>query len=91
VGEVTNVQKAGMLGKGGELNMRLDYLKVGTARIHLRGTKGGEGKSGTGGAIALSLLVSPLFLLLKGKEIKVTKGTPLHAYVSDDISLPPAM
>jgi hypothetical protein len=91
VGEVTNVQKAGMLGKGGELNMRLDYLKVGTAKIHLRGTKGGEGKSGTGGAIALSLLVSPLFLLLKGKEIKVTKGTPLHAYVSDDISLPPAM
>jgi hypothetical protein len=91
VGEITNAQKAGMLGKAGELNMRLDYLKVGTAKVHLRGTKGGEGKSGTGGAIALSLLVSPLFLLMKGKEIKVAKGAALHAYVSDDISLPQAM
>jgi hypothetical protein len=91
VGEVTNVQKAGMLGKAGELNMRLDYLKVGAAKVHLRGTKGGEGKSGTGGAIALSLLVSPLFLLLKGKEIKVAKGTALHAYVADDIGLLPVI
>ena len=91
VGEVTNAQKAGMLGKGGELNIRLDYLKAGAARVHLRGTKGGEGKSGTGGAIALSLLVSPLFLLLHGKQMKVTKGTALHAYVADDISLLPAI
>jgi hypothetical protein len=91
VGEVTNAQKAGMLGKGGELNIRLDHLKVGTAKVHLRGTKGGEGKSGTGGAIALSLLVSPLFLLLHGKQVKVAKGTALHAYVSDDISVLPAM
>ena len=91
VGEVTNAQKAGMLGKGGELNIRLDYLKVGPAKVHLRGTKGGEGKSGTGGAIALSLLVSPLFLLMHGKQITVTKGTPLHAYVADDINVEPAI
>jgi hypothetical protein len=91
VGEVTNAQKAGMLGKGGELNIRLDYLKVGSAKVHLRGTKGGEGKSGTGGAIALSLLVSPLFLLMHGKQITVTKGTPLHAYVADDINVEPAI
>jgi hypothetical protein len=91
VGEVTNAQKAGMLGKGGELNIRLDYLKVGASKVHLRGTKGGEGKSGTGGAIALSLLVSPLFLLMHGKQVKVAKGTALHAYVADDISLPPAV
>jgi hypothetical protein len=91
VGEITNAQKAGMLGKAGELNMRLDYLKAGTVKVHLRGTKGGEGKSGVGGAIALSLLVSPLFLLMKGKEIKVAKGTALHAYVAEDISVSPAM
>ena len=91
VGEITNAQKAGMLGKGGELNMRLDYLKAGPTKVHLRGTKGGEGKSGTGGAIALSLLVSPLFLLLKGKEIKVAKGTALHAYVAEDTTVTPAM
>ncbi|MGD0347657.1 MAG: hypothetical protein ABSA85_12915 [Terracidiphilus sp.] len=89
LGEVTNAQKSEMMGKGGELNIRLDYLKVGTARVHLRGTKGGEGNSGLGGAIALSMLVGVFGLLHHGKEIKVQRGTPLHAYVSEDISLPP--
>ena len=28
-GEVTNAKKAGMMGKAGELNVRLNYLKVG--------------------------------------------------------------
>lgn len=91
VGEVTNAQKSEMMGKGGELNIRLDYLKVENARIHLRGTKGGEGNSGLGGAIALSMLVGVFGLLHHGKEIKVQKGTPLHAYVSEDISLSPVI
>ena len=91
VGEVTNAQKSEMMGKGGELNIRLDYLKVGDTKVHLRGTKGGEGNSGLGGAIALTMLVGVFGLLHHGKEIKVQKGTALHAYVSDDVSLPPAM
>lgn len=90
VGEVTHAQRSEMMGKGGELNIRLDYLKAGAVRVHLRGTKGGEGNSGLGGAIALSMLVGVFGLLHKGKEVNVQKGTPLHAYVSDDISLPPA-
>jgi hypothetical protein len=91
VGEVTNAKKSEMMGKGGELNIRLNYLKVGNAKVHLRGTKGGEGNSGVGGAIALTLLVGVFGLLKHGKEVKVQKGTALHAYVSDDISLPPAI
>jgi hypothetical protein len=91
VGEVTNAKKSEMMGKGGELNIRLDYLKVGTTKVHLRGTKGGEGNSGVGGAIALTLLVGVFGLLKHGKEVNVQKGTALHAYASEDISLPPAM
>jgi len=91
IGEVTNAHKSEMMGKGGELNMRLDYLKVGNARVHLRGNKGGEGNSGVGGAIALTALVGIFGLLHHGKEIKVQKGTPLHAYIAEDISLPPVI
>lgn len=91
VGEVTNARKSEMMGKGGELNIRLNYLKVGASRVHLRGTKGGEGSSGVGGAIALTMLVGVFGLLHHGKEIKVQKGTALKAYVSEDISLPPAL
>jgi hypothetical protein len=91
VGEVTHAARSEMMGKGGELNIRLNYLKVGNARVHLRGTKGGEGNSGMGGAIALSMLVGVFGLLKHGKEIKVQKGTALHAYVAEDISLPPVI
>ena len=42
IGEVTNAKKAGMMGKAGELNIRLDYLKVGGTKVKLRGSKGKE-------------------------------------------------
>ncbi|MGD0731706.1 MAG: hypothetical protein ABR956_10610 [Terracidiphilus sp.] len=90
VGEVTNAKKSAMMGEGGELNIRLNFLKVGDAKVHLRGSKGKEGDSGLGGAIALTLLVGVFGLLHHGKDVKVQAGTALHAYVSDDISLPAA-
>jgi hypothetical protein len=88
-GEVTNAKKSGMMGKAGELNIRLNYLKVGTYKVHLRGTKGKEGESGTTGAIVLTVLFGPIGLIKHGKNIDIKKGSALHAYVSDDINLPP--
>ena len=91
VGEVSNAQKSEMLGKGGELNIKLDYLKVGTEKVHLRGTKGAGGKDSVGGTIGLMMLCVICGVLHHGKEVKVAKGTSLHAYVSEDISLSPAI
>ncbi|HUB18159.1 MAG TPA: hypothetical protein VL990_05965 [Acidobacteriaceae bacterium] len=90
VGEVTHAKRAGMMGKGGELNIRLDYVKVGDERVMLRGTKGREGDDKTGTAVALTVLFGPIGLIKHGKEIDIKQGTPLKAYVADDISLPPA-
>jgi hypothetical protein len=90
VGEVTNAKKAGMMGKGGELNVRLDYLKVGDTKVHLRGTKGKEGESGTGTAVALTVLFGPIGLIKHGKDIDIKQGTPLKVFVADDVTLPPA-
>lgn len=89
-GEVTNVKKSGMMGKAGELNVRLDYLKVGESKIKLRGTKGKEGESGTTGAIVLTVLFGPIGLIKHGKNIDIPEGAALKAYVADDISLPAA-
>jgi hypothetical protein len=91
VGEVTNAKKSGMMGKAGELNIRVDYLKVGEAKVHLRGTKGKEGQSGTTSAIVLTVLFGPIGLIKHGKNIEIKKGTALKVYVSDDISLPPTV
>jgi hypothetical protein len=89
LGEVTNAKKAGMLGKGGELNIRLNYLKAGDTRIRLRGNKGKEGESKQGTAIALTVLFGPVGLIKHGKNIDVKEGTPLTAYVDQDTTLPP--
>lgn len=88
VGEVSHAKRAGMMGKGGELNIRLDYLKVGDTRVMLRGTKGREGDDKTGTAVALTVLFGPIGLIKHGKEIDIKPGTPLKAYVADDVTLP---
>jgi hypothetical protein len=89
-GEVSNVQKSGMMGKAGQLNVRLNYLKVGNLRIKLRGTKDKEGQSGTTGAIVLTVLFGPIGLIKHGKNINIPQGAPLTAYISDDTPVPSA-
>jgi hypothetical protein len=55
-GEVTSAQKKGFMGQAGELNVRLEYLRVGDTRIRLRANKGGEGKGSVGATVALTVL-----------------------------------
>lgn len=89
VGEVTTVEKSGMLGKAGQLNIRLNYLKTGDDKIRLRGTKGKEGESGVTGTVVLTVLFGPIGLIKHGKNVEIKQGQPLHAFVADDILLPP--
>ena len=90
IGEVTNAKKAGMMGKAGELNIRMDYLKVGDVKVKLRGSKGKEGASGTTSAIVLTVLFGPIGLIKHGHNIDITKGQAIKVYVGDDASLVPA-
>ena len=84
LGYVTNSKRAGMFGKGAELNMRLDYVRVGDLKVKLRGLKAREGESKQGTAIALTVLLGPIGLFKKGKEIEIKEGTPIKAFVADD-------
>lgn len=89
-GTVSNAKKAGMMGKAGELNMRLEHLTVGDERVRLRGSKGKEGQGKEGTAVALTVLFGPIGLIKHGKNVEVKAGTPLLAYVDQDIILVPA-
>lgn len=91
VAVVSNAKKAGMVGKGGELNIQLQHLTVNGVRVRVRGTKGREGESKTGTAVALTVLFGPIGLLKHGKNVEVKAGTPLVAYVDEDTWLPPAI
>lgn len=89
VGEVTKASKSGMLGKAGDLNLRLDYLKSGDAKIRLRGTKGKEGESGVTSTVVLTVLFGPIGLIKHGKNVEIKEGQLLSAFVGDDILLLP--
>jgi hypothetical protein len=88
VGTITHVKKAGMMGKAGELNMRLQYLIVGDTRLKLRGTKGKEGQGKEGTAVALTVLFGPIGLIKHGKNVDIKEGTPLLAYTDENFDVP---
>jgi len=89
-GTITNAKKAGMLGKAGELNMRLEHLKAGSERVRLRGSKGKEGEGKEGTTVALVVLFGPIGLIKHGKNVEIKAGTSLVAYVDQDVAIEPA-
>jgi hypothetical protein len=88
VGTVTNSKKAGMMGKAGELNMRLEYLIMPDSRMRLRGSKGKEGEGKEGATVALTVLFGPIGLIKHGKNVEVKQGTPITVYVDQDFAVP---
>ncbi|MGA8035211.1 MAG: hypothetical protein WA823_15230 [Candidatus Acidiferrales bacterium] len=90
LGTVTNAHKAGMMGKPGDLAIRLEYLKTDDQRIRIRGSKGKEGQSETGATVALTVIFGPLGLIKHGKNVVIPPGTPLTAFVDQDYTLAPA-
>lgn len=87
VGEVTAVKKKGMMGQAGDLSVRLDYLKVGSSRVNLRGSQGGSGNGAVGTTVALTVLFGPIGLLKHGHDAVIHKGQRMKAYVDQDIDV----
>jgi hypothetical protein len=88
VGTITHSKKAGMMGKAGELNMRLEYLIAGDNRVKLRGSKGKEGEGKEGATVALTVLFGPIGLIKHGKNVEIKNGTPLLAYLDENYAVP---
>ena len=86
-GEVTSVERKGMLGKAGQLSVRLDYVRIGDTKVRLRSNQSHEGKSNQTSVIVLSLLVTPLFLLMHGKDAKIPEGQAIVGFVDDDVEV----
>jgi hypothetical protein len=86
---VESAEHAKGIGKKGTLKVQFNYTKaIDGTKIPLRSTKGTiQGEDKAGGAIALAVVVSPLFLLKKGKEAKVTEGKIMEAYVNRDVTI----
>jgi hypothetical protein len=54
--------------------------------VHLGGTKAREGEGKVGETVLLTVLFGSIGLIKHGKNIDVGPGTPLTAYVADDVT-----
>jgi hypothetical protein len=87
-GEITNVERRGMLGKPGQLNLRLDYLRIGPTRVPVRANYGRHGADGAGKAVFWTVMLGPLGLLAHGDDTRFTRGQIVAAQVDEDTDIP---
>jgi len=84
-GTISNVEKSGHMGKSGKLGIRVEStIAVDGQKVRLRASKGKQGDDKTGSVIALSLFVSPLFLLKHGKDAKINAGTRIKVFSDEE-------
>lgn len=84
-GHVVESEGRKRMGRGGKLNFSVDYVKApdGT-NVRLRASSMRKGKDETGTVIIGTVLLSPLFLIRRGHDTNVPKGTRINAYVDGD-------
>ncbi len=95
LGAVTEAKPKGHMGKGGKLNVMIDFVRARTdEKVALRGVREGQGGGHvgamTGAMVATSLVVwpaAPFFLFMHGKDITIPKGTEITAYVNGDVRI----
>jgi hypothetical protein len=95
VGHVVEAEPRKRMGRAGKLNFTVDHVKApddSNLRLRASSTRKGEDKTGT--VIVGTVLLSPLFLIMRGKDITIPKGTEIPAYIDGDreiaLSSPPA-
>lgn len=88
IGRVREAKSARTLGRGAELALDMQYLRVGQLRVPLRGFQARKGQAKTGDTIALVVAFGLSGLFKHGSEIEVKEGSILTAYVDEDTPLP---
>jgi hypothetical protein len=84
-GIVAQAKKAGMMGRGGTLGIRVESaMTIDNQMLKLRSTKGKEGDDKTGTTVALVVLFGPLGFLKKGKNAVIKPGTAIKVYTDEE-------
>ena len=88
VGEITEVRNKGMWGKSGRFAGQVLYLTVNGRQIRLNGVFDSKGTAGGIGAVAVSAIVfAPAGFFISGTNAKLAIGTPLKAFIGEDVQL----
>jgi hypothetical protein len=85
VGHVVEVEPKKRLGRAGKLNFTLDHVKaVDGSNLRLRASSTRKGDDKTGTVIVGTVLLSPLFLIMRGKDVSIPQGMAMTAYIDGD-------
>jgi hypothetical protein len=84
IGRVRQANGARTFGRGGQLVLEMQYLKVGRIRVPLRGSQARTGENKKGETAALVALFGLSGLVKHGSEIEVKEGSTFTAYVDQD-------
>ena len=85
VGHIVEAQSRRRMGRSGRLNFSLDHVKsMDGTNVRLRASSARQGDDKSGTVIIGTVLLSPLFLIMRGKDVEIPKGTVVNAYVDGD-------
>ena len=87
-GVISSVTHASRMGKAGGISVRIESGEtVDAQRVRLRATKAQNTGDKVGSVVALTVLVSPLFLLKKGNDVAYQPGTRITVYTDEKLSV----
>jgi hypothetical protein len=85
VGEVTSVRNKGMLGRSGQIETRLLYLRVGERQIRISGVSNDKGVAGTAGVVGTAIFIWPVAFFVTGTSARIPVGAPVKAFLDEDV------
>jgi hypothetical protein len=87
-GLVSSVRHASRMGKAGSISIRLEAGEsVDGQRVRIRASKTQQTGDKVGSVVALTVLVSPLFLLKKGNDVAYQPGTRVTLYTDEKLDV----
>ena len=87
VGEVSRVVAKGVMGKAGQLEVRVMFVEVGGTRIRLDGTARDRGQSGVAPVALAAPLIGVSAGLFTGKSAVIPAGSAIDGFVYKDVPL----
>jgi len=87
-GIISSVRSASRMGKAGSISIRVESTEtVDAKRVRLRASKTQATDDKVGSVVALSVIVSPFFLLKKGNDVAYQPGTRVTVFTDEKVDV----
>jgi hypothetical protein len=87
VGQVSRVVAKGVMGKPGQLEVRVLFVEIGGTRIRLDGKGKDKGSSGGAGVVLAAPLIGMSAAFVTGKSAVIPAGSAIDGFVYQDVPL----